>query len=65
MTSLFMIAQHFPPSSAPPFQRVRLQAKHGAWFGFYPTVFTVSAKYREEIEDEWLFELLGKYFYEK
>ena len=64
MKNLFIVAPHFPPSSAPPSQRVRLLVKHCTSFGFYPTVFTVAPKYREEIEDEWMCQLLGNNFEE-
>jgi len=64
MKNIFIVAPHFPPSSAPPSQRVRLLVKHAASLGFYPTVFTVAPKYREEIEDEWMCTLLGKDFEE-
>ena len=60
MKGLFIVAPHFPPSSAPPAQRVRLLVKHCNAYGFYPTVFTVAPKYREETTDEWMCELLGK-----
>lgn len=62
MKSIFIVAPHFPPSAAPPSQRVRLLVKHAASFGFYPTIFTVAPRYREEIEDEWMCTLLGKEF---
>lgn len=64
MKNLFIVAPHFPPSSAPPSQRVRLLVKHCASLGFFPTVFTVAPKYREEIEDAWMCTLLGKDFEE-
>lgn len=64
MKKIFIVAPHFPPSAAPPSQRVRLLVKHCAAFGFYPTVFTVAPKYREEIEDEWMCRLLGSDFEE-
>ena len=38
--------------------------KHLASLGFFPTVFTVLSKYREEIPDPWMCELLGKDFEE-
>lgn len=59
---LFIIAPHFPPSSSPPAQRVRLMVKHAVDFGFYPTVFTVEPEYREEVADNWMCELTGKDF---
>ena len=64
MKNLFIVAPHFPPSSAPPSQRVRLLVKHCSSFGFFPTVFTVAPKYREEIEDAWMYTLLGNDFEE-
>jgi hypothetical protein len=64
LKNLFIVAPHFPPSSAPPSQRVRLLVKHCSSFGFFPTVFTVAPKYREEIEDAWMCTLLGKDFEE-
>lgn len=59
---LFIVAPHFPPASSPPAQRVRLLVKHAAGFGFYPTIFTVASRYREELEDPWISELLGQDF---
>lgn len=64
MKSIFIVAPHFPPSAAPPSQRVRLLVKHTASLGFYPTVFTVDPKYREEVEDPWMCTLTGKEFEE-
>jgi hypothetical protein len=64
LENIFIVAPHFPPSAAPPSQRVRLLVKHAASFGFYPTIFTVAPKYREEIEDEWMCTLSGKDFEE-
>ncbi len=43
----------------PPSQRVRLIVQHSATLGFYPTVFTVDPKYREEKKDPWMLELAG------
>ncbi len=65
MKGLFLIAPHFPPSSAPPSQRARLLVKHANSFGFYPYCFTVKPKYREELEDVWMKELLGTKYTEK
>jgi hypothetical protein len=62
MKQLFIVAPHFPPSSAPPAQRVRLLVKHCTRFGYFPTVFTVDHKYREEIIDDWMCQLLGDDF---
>lgn len=64
MKNIFIVAPHFPPSAAPPAQRVRLLVKHAAALGFYPTVFTVAPKYREEIEDPWMCTLSGNDFEE-
>lgn len=64
MKNFFIVAPHFPPSSAPPSQRVRLLVKHCSSLGFFPTVFTVAPKYREEIEDAWMRSLVGKDFEE-
>ena len=46
----------------PPSQRVRLIVQHAASLGYYPTVFTVAQKYREEMEDPWMVELVGDKF---
>ncbi|MCC6690616.1 MAG: hypothetical protein IT235_03705 [Bacteroidia bacterium] len=59
---LFIIAPHFPPSSLPPAQRVRLIVKHALALGCYPIVFTTPSKYREEPDDEWMVELAGNDF---
>jgi hypothetical protein len=65
LKKLFIVAPHFPPSSAPPSQRVRLLVRHCSEFGFYPFIFTVDPKYREEAEtDTWMCELLGKEYEE-
>jgi len=64
LKNIFIVAPHFPPSSAPPSQRVRLLVKHCSSLGFFPTVFTVAPKYREEIEDVWMCTLLGRDFEE-
>lgn len=61
---IFIVAPHFPPSSSPPAQRVRLLVKHCASLGFYPVVFTVDSKCREEIEDPWMCSLTGDQFQE-
>ncbi len=62
LKQLFIIAPHFPPSSTPPSQRVRLIIKHSYQLGFYPHAYTVKPYYREEPKDEWMNELLGKDF---
>lgn len=62
MHKLFIIAPHFPPSSLPPAQRVRLMVKHTTKLGFDTTVFTTFSKYREEKTDDWLNELTGNDF---
>jgi glycosyltransferase involved in cell wall biosynthesis len=62
LKKLFIIAPHFPPSALPPSQRVRLIVQHAASLGFFPTVFTVEPKYREEMEDPWMTELVGDKF---
>lgn len=59
MRQLFIIAPHFPPSSSPPAQRVRLLIKHCTNYGFFPHAFTVKPYYREEAVDNWMTELLG------
>ncbi|MFN4006811.1 MAG: hypothetical protein ACK4HE_04780 [Chitinophagaceae bacterium] len=59
MKQLFIIAPHFPPSSLPPSQRVRLLVRNAKQFGFFPHAYTVNAHYREETTDEWMNELLG------
>ena len=46
----------------PPSQRVRLIVQHAASLGFYPVVFTVDPKRREEKEDPWMTELAGDQF---
>lgn len=62
MRKIFIVAPHFPPSSLPPAQRVRLLVNHLASLGWNPTVFTVDHKYREEIEDKWMLELAGNQY---
>ncbi len=64
MKKIFIIAPHFPPSALPPSQRVRLIVKHLYKFGYYPYIFTTYPKYREELEDEWMNELVGDKFKE-
>jgi hypothetical protein len=59
MEEIFIVAPHFPPSSSPPAQRVRQLVKHCPSFNFYPVVFTVAPKYREEIEDKWMCDITG------
>jgi hypothetical protein len=59
LKKILIISPHFPPSPAPPSQRVRLLMKHCTKFGFYPHAYTVNAYYREESKDEWMYELLG------
>lgn len=56
---IFIIAPHFPPSSLPPAQRVRLIVKHVHKLGYSPTVFTTTSGYREELDDPWLVQLAG------
>lgn len=58
MKKVFIIAPFFPPSALPPSQRVRLIINHATALGYYPTVFTVDPKYREEAQDPWMAELL-------
>ena len=62
MKKLFIIAPHFPPSSMPPSQRVRLIVQHAASLGYFPTVLTVDPKYREEKKDPWMVDLVGNKF---
>ncbi len=57
---IFIIAPHYPPSALPPSQRVRMIVPYCLENGYEPTVFTVSPKHREETEDEWMLQLLGK-----
>lgn len=59
MKQLFIIAPHFPPSALPPSQRVRLLIRNCKKFGYYPHAYTVNSYYREEANDEWMYELLG------
>src|ERR1035437_6198914 len=59
MKKIFIIAPHFPPSSLPPAQRVRLIVKHAFKLGYDPTIFTTASKNREELNDEWLVQLAG------
>lgn len=46
----------------PPAQRVRLIVQHAASLGYFPTVFTVDPKYREETGDPWMVDLVGDQF---
>jgi hypothetical protein len=62
MSKIFIIAPHFPPSSLPPSQRVRLITRHIGDLGHDTTVFTLPHKYREEKPDEWMVDLAGKNF---
>ena len=62
MKKIFIIAPHFPPSFLPPAQRVRLIVQHAASLGYFPTVFTVDPKYREETGDPWMVDLVGDQF---
>ncbi|MEI2709139.1 MAG: hypothetical protein V9E96_09025 [Chitinophagaceae bacterium] len=59
MKTLFIVAPHFPPSSLPPSQRVRLLVRNAKQFGFFPHAYTVNTNYRQETTDEWMNELLG------
>lgn len=59
MKKLFIVAPHFPPSSLPPAQRVRMLARHLPNIGIKLTFFTTYSKYREEKEDAWMVELAG------
>lgn len=59
MDKIFIVAPYFPPSALPPAQRVRLIVQHAATLGFFPTIFTVDHKYREDQQDPWMLELLG------
>lgn len=56
---IFIVAPHYPPSALPPSQRVRLLVSNFKQFGFEPVIFTVQNKYREEVEDPWMQELVG------
>ena len=62
LKKIFIIAPHFPPSAMPPSQRVRLIVQHATSLGYFPTVFTVDPKYREETEDPWMVGLVGDEF---
>jgi len=62
LKKIFIIAPYFPPSAMPPSQRVRLIVQHAASLGYYPTVFTVDPKYREETGDPWMVDLAGDKF---
>jgi hypothetical protein len=62
LKKIFIIAPYFPPSAMPPSQRVRLIVQHAASLGYFPTVFTVESKYREETEDPWMVDLVGDQF---
>ncbi|MEJ7820765.1 MAG: hypothetical protein WKF85_00510 [Chitinophagaceae bacterium] len=62
MKKIFIVAPYFPPSAMPPSQRVRLIVQHAASLGYYPTIFTVNSKYRDEIEDQWMVDLMGNNF---
>jgi len=62
LKKIFIIAPHFPPSALPPSQRVRLMVKHLKRLGWFPHIFTTDSKYREEKEDAWMTELIGKDF---
>lgn len=46
----------------PPSQRVRLIVQHASSLNYFPTVFTVDPKYREETGDPWMVELVGDKF---
>lgn len=59
MKKIFIVAPYFPPSALPPSQRVRLIVKHAKELGFFPCILTVQHKFREELEDPWMCELLG------
>jgi glycosyltransferase involved in cell wall biosynthesis len=62
MKKILIVAPNFPPSSLPPSQRIRLMVKHLASLGLYPIVITTKSKYREELEDEWMNQLVGNNF---
>lgn len=59
---IFIISPHFPPSAMPPSQRVRLLVRHMHELGWHAVVFTVDHKYREEVADPWMVELVGTEF---
>lgn len=59
---LFIIAPHFPPSSLPPAQRVRMLAAYLPVLDVKLTFFTTYSKYREEKEDEWMLKLAGNQY---
>lgn len=56
---IFIVAPYYPPSALPPSQRVRLLVSNLNQFGFEPVIFTVQNRYREEVEDPWMEELVG------
>lgn len=62
MKNIFIVAPFFPPSALPPAQRVRLIVQHASTLGYYPTVFTVEHKFREDKPDPWMLELAGNNF---
>lgn len=64
MKNILILSPHFPPSALPPSQRVRLLVKHLSGFGLYPIVLTTDSKYREELEDPWMNQLIGKEYRE-
>tara|TARA_R110002049_G_scaffold221870_8_gene393426 strand:- start:2886 stop:4151 length:1266 start_codon:yes stop_codon:yes gene_type:complete len=57
--NLAIIAPHFPPSSLPPSQRVRLLVKNLKSLDVTTTIFTTNSKFREESIDDWMLELAG------
>ncbi len=58
--NLTIVAPHYPPSALPPSQRVRLMMNHFAEHDVVPSVITVKPEFREETEDPWMVELVGK-----
>ena len=59
---LVIVAPHFPPSSMPPSQRVRLMLSHLKSLDVESVVVTVKNKFRNDTEDPWLLELIGNDF---
>lgn len=62
MRTVFIPAPHFPPSSLPPSQRVRLLVRHLHEFDWMPAIFTVDHHYREEVADPWMVDITGTEF---
>ncbi len=59
---LLIIAPHFPPSSMPPSQRVRLILPHMREEGVEPVILTTDPSNRSDTNDPWMLELVGEDF---